>query len=480
MVSAGWHDRSGVIVGCATGEAKEPPLRPIFDRRIKLEFHGARITSDGGLLAYRELDDVLGLTEIAITELLDGRRGKNARHTLGGLFRQSVFGRLAGYEDVNDAERLACDPAMRAIVGREGLERLAASSSQMGRFETEWLATDANLETLADLLGPWVDRVHESKPPRNIVLDMDSSESPTHGQQEGSAWNGHFGCTCYHPLFLFNQFGDLERCMLRPGYVHSAEGWRLVLEPVVGRCRERGVALYFRADAAFAKPEVYELLEAEGIRYAIRLPANQVLQRRIGYLLTRPVGRPPKKPIVSYASFRCQAAGWTRARRVVAKVEWHQGELHPRVGFIVTNLTRATKRVVKFYNGRGTAEQHIKGQERAPLDAPVLPWLPAQRRAAPASRPCLQSREFPAYAGPARGCRALVAHDAAREAGQDRRPDRTPRPLRRLPAGRGGGATGAVRRLPAPDRRPAAKAAAAPGIARRVAINGIPAGKCVP
>ena len=81
----------------------------------------------------------------------------------------------------------------------------------------------------------------------------------------------HFGCTCYHPLFVFNQFGDLERCLLRPGNVHSAEDWRLVLEPVIARYRERGIDLYFRADAAFAKPEIYELLEAEGIRYAIRL-----------------------------------------------------------------------------------------------------------------------------------------------------------------------------------------------------------------
>ena len=262
------------------------------------------------------------------------------RHKLGGLLRQSVFGRLAGYEDVNDAERLARDPAMRAIVGREGLDRAAASSSQMGRFETEWLATDANLEALTDLSGTWIDRVHERKPPDSIILDMDSSESPTHGEQEGSVWNGHFGCTCYHPLFVFNQFGDLERCLLRPGNVHSAEDWRLVLEPVIARYRERGVDLYFRADAAFAKPEIYELLEQEGIRYAIRLPANQVLQRRIGHLLTRPVGRPPKKPIVSFASFHYQAKGWTRARRVVAKVEWHQGELYPRVGFIVTNLNR--------------------------------------------------------------------------------------------------------------------------------------------
>jgi Transposase DDE domain group 1 len=105
--------------GYATGEARELPLRPAFDRRIKLEFHGAKVTSDGGLLAYRELDDALGLTDMAITQLLDGGRGKNTRHKLSGLFRQAMFGRLAGYEDVNDAERLARDPAMRAIVGRE-------------------------------------------------------------------------------------------------------------------------------------------------------------------------------------------------------------------------------------------------------------------------------------------------------------------------------------------------------------------------
>jgi hypothetical protein len=254
---------------------------------------------------------------------------------------------------------------MRAIVGRGGLDRKAASSSQMGRFETEWLATEANLKTLADLSGASIDRVHDRKPPDGIILDLDSSVSPTHGEQEGSAYNGHFGCTCYHPLFLFNQFGDLERSLLRPGNAHSAEEWRLVLEPSIARYRERGVELYFRADAAFAKPELYELLEAEGIRYAIRLPANRVLQERIGNLLTRPVGRPPSKPQVFHASFHYQAQSWSKARRVVAKVEWHQGELYPRVGFIVTNLPRPNARVVKFYNGRGTAEQWIKEGKNA-------------------------------------------------------------------------------------------------------------------
>src|ERR1041385_3263898 len=107
----------------ATGEAKEPPLRVTFDRRLKLEFHGARITSDGGLLAYRELDDALGLTMVGVSALAEGRRGTNIRHRLLGLLRQAVYGRLAGYEDVNDAERLARAPAMRVLVGRGGIER---------------------------------------------------------------------------------------------------------------------------------------------------------------------------------------------------------------------------------------------------------------------------------------------------------------------------------------------------------------------
>ena len=154
-----------------------------------------------------------------------------------GQFRQSVFGRLGGYDDVNDADRLSLDPVMRWIVGGHAVTKQAASSSQMGRFETEVLAAEENLAALGDLSGRWIDRVHDRCPPK-IILDMDSSVSPTHGAQEGSTYNGHFGCTCYHPLFLFNQFGDLERCALRPGNVHSADGWRKVLEPVVARYKE--------------------------------------------------------------------------------------------------------------------------------------------------------------------------------------------------------------------------------------------------
>ena len=121
--------------------------------------------------------------------------------------------------------------------------------------------------------------------------------------------------------------------------------------------------LYFRGDAAFANPEMYEFLEAERASYTIRLPANRVLQDRIGYLLKRPVGRPPHEVRRYYASFTYQAQSWSKPRRIVAKVEWHPGELYPRVGFIVTNLARPAERVVAFYNQRGTAEQWIKEEK---------------------------------------------------------------------------------------------------------------------
>jgi hypothetical protein len=179
----------------------------------------------------------------------------------------------------------------------------ATSASHMGRFETEWLTRPVNLAALGDLPGQWTDAVHERRQPKVIVLDMDASDNLTYGEQDGSAYNGHFGCTCYHPLFVFNKLGDLERCALRAGNINSADGWRDVLEPVLWRYRGRLKRLYFRGDAAFINPEVYEFLEAEGMGYAIRLPANRVLQDKIGHLLMRPVGRPPQQMRRYYSCF---------------------------------------------------------------------------------------------------------------------------------------------------------------------------------
>jgi hypothetical protein len=354
---------------------------------VMLQFRGSAITSDAGLLPYRELDDAMGLTDTGADRLADARIGRNDRRRLGGLLRQPV-------------DRLCRDPAMRCVVGDRAIAGPAASARQMGRFETARLTRPQNLTALIKLPGRWIDKVHARHPPEIIVIDMDSSESPTFGEQEGSAYNGRFGCTCYHPLFVFNQFGDVERCALRPGNAPSAAGWRVVLEPVVARYRGIVKRLYFRGDAAFANPEKYEYLQAEGMGYAIRLPANRVLQDTIGYLLKRPVGRPPHEVRPYYASFSYQAQSWKKPRRVLAKVECHRGEPYPRVGFIVTNLARPAERVVAFYNQRGAAERRIR---KAKAQSGKVARFSASAQSIDWFDPCC-----------ARGARFTVAHNGRR------------------------------------------------------------------
>ena len=174
------------------GDAKKSSFRVQFNRRIKLEFHGAKVTSDAGLLLYRELDEAFGLTAIGSKNVVENRTGKNIQHGIAALLRQSVFSRLAGYEDTNDAERLRFDPVMRQIVGGRADWQPAASTSEMSRFETQMLTKPENLSALTDMSGQWIDRVNRRVGIKKLILDMDSSESPTYGKQEGSAFNGHF------------------------------------------------------------------------------------------------------------------------------------------------------------------------------------------------------------------------------------------------------------------------------------------------
>jgi hypothetical protein len=284
---------------------------------------------------------------------------------LADLFRQSVYSRLAGYEDVNDAERLSQDPTFRLIGSEKMWERGAALTSRVQSFETELLAQEENLSGLATINRELIGRAEAIDSRQRVVLDMDSTEIPMYGQQEGSAYNGHFESTCYHPLLLFNREGDCLAAKLRPGNIHSADGWEDMLLPEIERRQQLGKEVVFRADAAFAKPEIYEALEERDVKYAIRIPANDNLHRDIAELLTRPVGRHSHRPLVRYKSFLYQAESWKTARRVVAKVEFHVGDLFPRVGFIVTNLETDSRAVVRFYNKRGTAEQWIKEGKQA-------------------------------------------------------------------------------------------------------------------
>jgi Transposase DDE domain group 1 len=347
------------------GEKHHEPFQLSFNSSLRVDVRGSRVTSDGGLIAVRELDERLGMGALIERYLTDTRRGRNTQLPLADLLRQSVYSRLAGYEDVHDAERVSADPTFRLIGSEKIWERGAALTSRLHSSETELLAEAANLAGLAAINRELIGKAEAIDASWRVVLDMDSTEIPVYGKQEHSAYNGHFESTCYHPLLLFNGEGDCLAAKLRPGNVHSAEGWEELLLPEIERQQTNGKEVALRADAAFAKPELYEALEQRGVQYAIRIPANESLERHVAELLPRPVGRPSHKPLIEYKSFRYRATSWNKARRVVAKVEHHQGELFPRVGFIVTNLILPSRAVVRFYNRRGTAEQWIKEGKQA-------------------------------------------------------------------------------------------------------------------
>ncbi len=347
------------------GEKGNKPFQLTFNGTLKVDFQGSRVTSDGGLLLVRELDERLGLGKLIEDHLTDSRRGANKKFPLADLVRQSVYSRLAGYEDLNDAVRVSADPTFRLIGSKKNWDRGAALTSRLQSFEAGMLASEENLLGLMAVNRELISQAEAQDESESVVLDMDSTESPVHGQQEGSAYNGHFESVCYHPLLLFNQYGDCLAAKLRPGNVHSAENWDELLLPEIERQLAAGKQVAFRGDAAFAKPEVYESSEERGVQYAIRIPANNSLELEIEDILFRPPGRPSRKPLVRYKSFRYQAESWSKPRRIVAKVEHHLGELFPRVGFIVTNMSLPSRSVVRFYNKRGTAEQWIKEGKQA-------------------------------------------------------------------------------------------------------------------
>src|SRR5215470_8750456 len=279
----------------AVGETQQRPFQLSFNSALRVECQRARVTSDGGLILVRELDERLGLSELMDRLMSDSRCGKNIQLPLADLLRQSIYSRLAGYEDVNDAARLSQDPTFRLIGSRKIWERGAALTSRLQSFETEVLTQEDNVAGLATLNRELIARAEAIASPQRIVLDMDSTEIPVYGRQEHSAYNGHFESTCYHPLLLFNREGDCLAAKLRPGNVHSAEGWEELLLPEIERQQQQGKEVVFCADAAFAKPEIYEALEERGVRYAIRIPSNESLEREVAELLTRSVGRPSHK-----------------------------------------------------------------------------------------------------------------------------------------------------------------------------------------
>src|SRR5216683_1069045 len=215
------------------GEKQNQFFQLSFNPSLKVDFQGSRVTSDGGLLLVRELDERLGLNALITENIMDDRRGKNTQLPLPDLLRQSIYSRLAGYEDVNDAERLSQDPTFRLIGSEKTWDRGAALTSRLQSFETELLAEPENLAGFRTINRELIAKAEAIDSPQRVVLDIDSTEIPVYGNQEQSAYNGHFESTCYHPLLLFNRESDCLAAKLRPGNVHSAEGWEELLLPEI-------------------------------------------------------------------------------------------------------------------------------------------------------------------------------------------------------------------------------------------------------
>jgi len=208
------------------GESPKQLFQLSFNASLKIDFQGSRVTSDAGLVLVRELDERLGFGELIQQHLTDSRRGKNTQFPFADLLRQSVYSRLAGYEDLNDAERLSQDPTFRLIGSEKIRDRGAALTSRLQSFETEMLAEEQNFAGLAALSRALIGKAEAVDSGYRTILDMDSTEVPVYGEQEESSYNGYFESTCFHPLLLFNEKGDCLALDTTFGRVRAAPSFQ--------------------------------------------------------------------------------------------------------------------------------------------------------------------------------------------------------------------------------------------------------------
>jgi hypothetical protein len=330
-----------------------------FQRKLTLDFNGGAISGDAGLIVLREFDARLGLTQGLKRLVKDPRDRRYVDHDLLTLLRQRVYQIAAGYEDANDALFVRNDPVMQAVAGRPG--RALASQPTFSRLENE---VDWDSIRLLESEGTeWFCRHGKSQ--GEIILDMDSTEDPTHGQQSFSFYNAHYDSYMYHPLLIFEgNSGVLLASRLRPGNAMGSRQAIALLRPLVRRLRSRFCrrAIALRADTAFSSPEVLDYAEYAGLHYAIGFARNDRLLDRVMGLCEKAdrlwESNADGKRVRLYTSFWYRARSWPRARRVVAKIERTAQGMNLR--FLVTNRRGRAEEVFTWYEQRGQAENFIK------------------------------------------------------------------------------------------------------------------------
>jgi len=339
-------------------------------------FDGGRVTSDGGLAWVREADTALGVC-VAFGALVPEWRQGRVRHTLETLVRQRVFQIVCGYADQNDADTLRTDPLLKLVCGRlPESGRDLASQPTFSRLENAVRARDCYRLALA-LLDMYLrerSRLAPTGRPRRVLLDLDGTDDPTHGDQEGSAYHGYYGQHMYFPLLVFDgDTNQLVTAVLRPGNAHGSHGVVAVLKRLVPRLRERwpGVRIELRADSGFAIPALYDYCDAEHIAYTIGLIPNPRLeaiaapllaeaQRQLAQQRQAETGA-PKVRLAGATRYAAQT--WSHERRVVYKAEaLAKG---PNTRFVVTTSTAPPLAVYDRYVDRGESENWIKDFKRA-------------------------------------------------------------------------------------------------------------------
>ncbi len=333
--------------------------------------YGGRITSDGGLTWLAKADEELGgLCEAIAAHIPEWRRGK-VRHSLVALVKQRVFQVACGYDDQNDSNSLRTDPLLKLVCGSlpETGEDLA-SQPTMSRLENAVSARACYRIALA--LGELYLRERQKRggvpPPKRILLDFDSTDDPTHGEQEGSYYHGYYKQHMYHPLAVFDgETGQLVTVVLRPGNTHSSRGAVAILKRIVSRLRAAwpSVQIEIRADAGFAVPAVYDYCEEEGIDYTVGLITNPRLETLAEPLLEQAQQRyeVEGEKVRLLAEGYYQAGSWERERRVVYKAEAMEQGTNRR--FVVTSKTDEPKKLYDWYVERGETENRIKDLKSA-------------------------------------------------------------------------------------------------------------------
>jgi hypothetical protein len=334
----------------------------LFSKEIVADFTGGRITSDGGGLLLREVDQRYTVSERLAACLHDSRDPERVTHDLSTLLRQRLFAIALGYEDANDAAFLARDPALKTMAGRlPDSDGDLASQPTLSRFENGVGAPE--LYRFSQALWDLYLATHPN-PRKVVVVDLDGTDDPTHGRQQLSFFHGYYGEHMYHPLFVFDgQDGFPLAAVLRPGNTHDSYGAVMVLKRLLPRLKAAypEALILVRADAGFAVPALYDYLEEQEVRYVIGFITNTRLLAKTALLAQKAEDNfettGAKQRL--FTAFAYQADSWDHPRRIIAKVEYTAKGLNQR--FVVTNLSRNPQFVYdEIYVLRGDVENRIK------------------------------------------------------------------------------------------------------------------------